>query len=180
MSDLKRVSSWVGKDVKAALVAAAKAHGHSESSLLGLLINTFLERNPAPPPVSQEDEPEGKEDRVTARFTLDEGRALASLAAKRNMKRGTYLAALFRSHARLGVYLPEAELTALREASRELAALGRNVNQIARALNTSLDNAHVAMSLDFQHLGQLIASEREAVKTLIKASQKSWGEPDEH
>nr|WP_254218464.1 plasmid mobilization relaxosome protein MobC [Burkholderia multivorans] len=69
-------------------------------------------------------------------------------------------------------------MQALREATAQLSAVGRNVNQIARALNTSLDEAHQAQALNFEHLKRLIDLERERVKAVIRANLKSWGVTD--
>ncbi|AOJ91796.1 hypothetical protein WK22_02125 [Burkholderia multivorans] len=105
-------------------------------------------------------------------------RELERLASLRHWSRGTYLAYLFDVHLSGQPRLTEEELQALREATAQLSAVGRNVNQIARALNTSLDEAHQARALNFEHLERLIDLERERVKAAIRANLKSWGVSD--
>jgi hypothetical protein len=178
MSELKRISAWVEKELKEAFVKAAKAHGNTESGLLGLLVGTFLKRNPALPDQSADDECETKTDRVTVRFTRNEGRELHRLASARGLKRSAYLGGLFRAQATREPYFSEDEIGALREANRQLAAIGRNVNQIAKALNTSLDQADIAKAFEYGQMKALLDEHRQEVKALIRANLKSWGVAD--
>jgi hypothetical protein len=177
MATLKRVSAWVEMELKEAFVSAAKAQGNTESGLLGLLIGTFLKRNPALPEQAAEDG-ETKTDRVTVRFTKAEGRDLQRLASARGLKRSAYLGGLFRAHVTREPYFAEEEIGALREANRQLSAIGRNVNQIAKALNTSLDDTDMAKAVEYQKMKVLLDSHRQEVKALIRANLKSWGVSD--
>jgi hypothetical protein len=56
-------------------------------------------------------------------------------AMQRGMRSATYLTILARSHLRGVAPLPKEELLALKRSIAELAAIGRHLNQIARALN---------------------------------------------
>jgi len=60
---------------------------------------------------------------------------LAERAAARDIAAATYLAVLARSHLRDLAPLPASEPLAVSAAVAELGAIGRNLNQIARALN---------------------------------------------
>jgi hypothetical protein len=51
------------------------------------------------------------------------------------MRPATYAAVLLRSHLRLLAPLPKDELLALKRSIAELGSIGRNVNQIARAVS---------------------------------------------
>ncbi|MBC7686318.1 MAG: plasmid mobilization relaxosome protein MobC [Bdellovibrionales bacterium] len=69
-------------------------------------------------------------------------------------------------------------MAALRQLARQLADIGRNINQIAKSLHCSLDNAHMAMALDFDALKMLIEVETVMVKELVRANVQFWrGEP---
>jgi hypothetical protein len=83
----------------------------------------------------------------------------------------TYAALLMRAHLRDAAPLPEAEYLALKDAVTELTAMGRNLNQIARAVHTGKQPAlpgraevhamiRVAKGLRNRFKGLLEANER--------------------
>jgi hypothetical protein len=103
---------------------------------------------------------------------------LGRLAEERHWYRGSYLANLFIAHVERRPVLCHTEIDAIRQVARQLADLGRNINQIARKLNTSLDNAHQQMSFDFELVKMLLELETSAVKDLIRANVRGWGISD--
>ena len=172
----------VTDDVKAAFLAHAKDRGLTEARLLEVIITTFLQRDP---PVLDPVEPDEskklsgiKSEDVRVRLSEFEYRELERLAAIRHWKRGTYLAYLFQVHLSGQPRFSEDEMFALRDTTTQLSALGRNVNQIARALNTSLDEAHLALAVPFEKMKALIDQERASIKGLVRANLKSWGVTD--
>ena len=56
--------------------------------------------------------------------------------------------------------------------------MGRNLNQIARKLNTSVEHAHLVASIDFELIKMLIELETNAVRDLMKANVHGWGVSD--
>lgn len=50
-----------------------------------------------------------------------------------------------------------------------------NINQIARALNTSLDNAHMARAKEIEQIRPYVIECRELVRALIRANVAGWG-----
>lgn len=103
---------------------------------------------------------------------------LGRLAYERNWYRSTYLANLLQAHVDRRPVLCEVEINAVRQVARQLADMGRNLNQIARKLNVSLEYAHLTMSVDFELLRMLIELEANAVKELMKANLRGWGVHD--
>jgi len=88
---------------------------------------------PKPPPLRSE--------RVTVRFALEEIEAIRPLAEAFGGVR-EWLVALVRSRIRPGSpQFSQREVQVLYESNRELWAIGRNVNQIAHALNLDLKQA---------------------------------------
>jgi len=167
----------VGDEVKRAFHAAAEAHGLTESRLLEKLVETFLKRGDATPPPTPKPEPETavRSRQAHARLTPAEHAELGRVAAARGMSRGTYLAELFRANVYEQPRFSDVEINALHQAAGQLAAVGRNINQIARALNTSLDEAHRATALDFEHLKKMIDEQRAYVNDLVRSNMRSWG-----
>lgn len=127
----------VTADEKRQFHVAAQANGLTDSRLLEKLVQAFLKRQPitSPTPTSQVGV---RSQQAHARLTPAEHADLGQLAAERGMSRGTYLAELFRAHAYGQPRFSNTEIDAL-QAAGQLAAVGRNVNQIARALKGNAD-----------------------------------------
>ncbi len=88
------------------------------------------------------------------------------------MKAASYGAMLVRAHVRGRAPLPIGELNALKVAVGELSAIGRNLNQIARAAN-SRESSGVLRDTLRQVQGQ-VAEVRESVAALVRENLMSW------
>lgn len=177
MGDLKRISAWVDETTKQAFIRLARGQGNSESGLLGLLIEKVLAKN-SPTEDDQAPDATGSEimeDRVTVRFPSTDWQELQRRCSGRGLKPSAYLRNLFRTHASQAPYFTDAEIDVLREANHQLASLGRNINQIAKALNTSLNDSDNAKAFEYEQMKGLIDSHRETVKALIRANLQAWG-----
>jgi hypothetical protein len=111
--------------------------------------------------------------RVYVRLRRDDEQLLQARAAARGMRPATYVSALTRAHLRRLAPLPKDELLALRQSIGELAAIGRNLNQIARAAN---DGSRLPGSAreDFRAMLNVCEALRDSTKTLLKANLASW------
>ena len=74
-----------------------------------------------------------RQSRLYVRLTPGDRQLLQARCAARGLAPATYASVLLRAHLRAVTPLPEAELRAIRQSTRELAAIGRNLNQIAHA-----------------------------------------------
>lgn len=117
-------------------------------------------------------------EQVFVRLDLHHFDVLGRLAAERHWYRGTYLANLFQAHAGRRPALCELEINAVRQVARQLADMGRNINQIAKKLNASDERRDLALAADFDVIRMLIDLETTAVKDLIKANMRGWGVDD--
>jgi hypothetical protein len=77
----------------------------------------------------------GRASRLYVRLRREDQLLLIERAAARGMAAATYASVLLRSHLRALAPLPRDELAALKHAASELGSIGRNLNQIARAIN---------------------------------------------
>lgn len=94
-------------------------------------------------------------------------------AAARGMASATYASVLVRAHLRSLAPLPKDELIALKQAVSELSAVGRNLNQRARAANQS----ELASGLGRENLNAMIRvceGLRDHVRELLSANLRSW------
>ncbi|MCS0585437.1 plasmid mobilization relaxosome protein MobC [Massilia pinisoli] len=102
---------------------------------------------------------------------------LGRLAAQRRWYRSAYLANLLYAHIDRRPVLCHDEVNAVRQVARQLADIGRNVNQIARKVNIDPDHADFS-TLDFELIRMLLDIETAAVKELVHANLRTWGATD--
>ena len=123
--------------------------------------------------------PEIRSERVTVRFSKEEMAEIAPRAQDYGSPRD-WLVALARAQIAPDVpqFSPEA-LQTLYESNRELSAIGRNVNQIAHAVNLDLQQAGQlrrsrALVDELASLKAVIATHTERVTALCSASTARW------
>jgi predicted DNA binding CopG/RHH family protein len=178
MAERALIACCVTLETKARVRALAEREGITESMLVRQLLNTVLRTStadetlapPAPERVS-------RQARLYLRLAAEDWRLLRERASARGMAAATYVAILTRSHLRNASPLPKAEYLALKQSVVELSALGRNLNQIARALNqgasaTLPGRAEVAAML------RVAEGLRDHVKGLLSANARTWAQGD--
>jgi len=133
----ERIVAWVPAATRARFRALAVAHGVSESRLSAGLIEAYVQRSE--PGLSAPVARGRVSERVTVRLRPGDDAEISRLATARGMRVSTYIAALVRAHVLADPVIPRKELAALERAVAELSAVGRNLNQIARALNVDQD-----------------------------------------
>ena len=107
------------------------------------------------------------------RLRGDDRLRLHERAAARGMASATYVSVLVRSHLRSLAPLPKDELLALKRVVSELGAVGRNLNQIARAANQGARVGGVGHD-EFRAILKICEALRDHTKSLIKANAASW------
>jgi hypothetical protein len=121
-------------------------------------------------------EPDGEEApgmRVCIRLRPDDRLLLRERASARGMPSATYVSVLLRAHLRNLAPLPKDELVVLKRAVAELGAVGRNLNQIARAANSG--NRVVGPTReDLRAILKVCEVMRDNVKGLIRANVTAW------
>ena len=85
----------------------------------------------------------------------------------------TYVSVLVRAHLRQLAPLPDRELSALRSTVNELAALGRNLNTMARLLQQD-SRAVVPGRNEVLSMVKICEVLRDRFRDLIKANLVSW------
>ena len=112
---------------------------------------------------------------VVSKFTESEFELLNKLASERVMSKGGYLAELFRANSTGSPRLCTQEIEALYQATSQIAAIGNNINQIARAVNSSPKEIDKAFAVDLKGVKSLIDELRSRIRALIKGNMRSWG-----
>jgi hypothetical protein len=111
--------------------------------------------------------------RVYVRLCPEDWLLLEARAVGRGMRPATYLAVLTRSHLRSLAPLPKDEYLALMRSIAELAAIGRNINQIAHAVNSGRPMPD-SVAAEFRAMLKICEGLRENTKALLKANLTSW------
>lgn len=186
------IGAAVSVETKGEFDSVARARGTTSSRLGASIIEDFLNREadktpsllPAHTPALSNlatvapAPGEARTKQVFVRLEPYYHDELNRLATERAWYAGTYLANLFCAHVDRRPVLCNAEIHAVRQVARLLADMGRNINQIARKLNTSLEHAHLVASVDFEVVKMLIELETNVVKDLMKANVRGWGVSD--
>ena len=110
---------------------------------------------------------------IFVRLKPDDRLLLDARSEARGMRPATYVAVLTRSHLRRLAPLPKDEMQALRRSIGELATIGRNLNQIAKAAN---DGGRLPGSAreDFRAMLKVCEALRDHTKAMLKANLTSW------
>jgi len=89
------------------------------------------------------------------------------------MRPATYVSVLTRSHLRRLAPLPKDELLALRQTIGELAAIGRNINQIAKIANQE-GRLPGSVRKEFEAMLTICSALRDSTRALLRANLTSW------
>ena len=134
------------------------------------------ESNPDQLAVASSTEPGGARDaRLYVRLRHEDRLLLRDRAAARGMAPATYVSVLVRSHLRNLAPLPKEELLALRRSVAELGAIGRNLNQIAKAAHQAGKPTGPERE-DLRVMLKVADGLRDHVKALLNVNQTSWNQ----
>lgn len=186
MPDIKcRVDSAA----KAQFRRAAERAGMTESELLRAAVQRYLSGLPGSPeaahgPVAAPDPGSdtsiGKLERVKVgipAFLIPE---IEVRAKEYGQAPSRWISSLVQSHLMKKPVFRENEISALLASNRELAAVGRNVNQMAKHLNASpSDISEVRLELLHLMYGE-IELLRKSILSLVAASNRAWGNDGDH
>jgi hypothetical protein len=149
----------VTDETKQIVESIARQQQLTESAWLRRLITSTLQSAGVAPKGMAEAEvsDEGpRAVRLMIRLVPEDQLLLQARAAARGMPSATYISVVVRAHLRGVVPLPKDELQALRRATAELAVIGRNLNQLARAANQT---------------GRVTGPSRDELRALLRACE---------
>jgi Bacterial mobilisation protein (MobC) len=174
MSDSTHLMTWVTRETKGRFAALADNQGITESAFLKRLVDASLMSTAAvDPPSLGAVEPVNATGRLSIRLRSDDLLVLRERAKARAMPTSTYVSLLVRSHLLALTPLPTAELEALKRSVAEISAIGRNLNQIARAVNQG-ERPSGPSKADLHALLRALVGLRVHIKALINVNLASW------
>jgi hypothetical protein len=110
---------------------------------------------------------------MLVRLAAEDRLLLDARAEARAMRPATYASVLLRAHLRQLTPLPKDELPALKRSVAELGAIGRNINQIARAVSGGGEPPG-SLRGEFPAMLKIREALRDNTKALLKANLASW------
>jgi hypothetical protein len=115
---------------------------------------------------------------ILVRLRREDRLLLDARAEARGLRVATYISVLIRAHLRHLAPLPKDELLALKRSIAELATIGRNINQIAKAVNEGGKGPGFVRG-EFRAMLKICEALRDNTKALLMANETSWqtGEP---
>jgi hypothetical protein len=148
----------VTEETKRIIEAVARQQQLTESAWLRRLIATTLQTaGVTADAASAEPSEHGRRAaRLMIRLLAEDQLLLHARARARGMPAATYVSVLVCSHLRGAAPLPKDELQALKRAIAELGAIGRNLNQLAKAANQA---------------GRIVGPSREELRALLRACE---------
>lgn len=165
----------VGLEKKMRFQNLAKTRGLSESELLRVIVKSSTEQKDETDIISVEpDVTKVDLERVTVRLPRFLMEAARNKAEIKYMALSRWISSLVQSNLTGKPVMTKKELAVLRESNRELAAIGRNVNQIARTLNESFYKVESVRLEKLEELRKEIIENRKAIQALIRASENVW------
>lgn len=172
---MPRVEARLTDTDKRAWVTFCKANGLRESDMLRRMIQRV-----AGAAVTLDDcEGETRSCKLTIRLSPTQDRWLAERAQKEGYSsRTSWVTAMVLAELHREPVLTDAEVSALRESNRELTAIGRNLNQVARALNIEFRESDKLKRDAIEKLVELIELHKEHVASLLSRNMNRWGDDD--
>ncbi len=174
MSADQFIAARVSSETKARLRVLAQRQQLSESALLKRLVDLVLNSATDVVPASAPSADRAiRRPRLYVRLTAHARRLIEERAAARCLRPATYASNVLRAHLSGVSPIPDAELRALRQVTRELAAIGRNLNQIAHALNQGRPAAGPNMQT-LQRILEACVATHGYVRAYIAKNLQSW------
>ena len=163
----------VTSETKARVRALAARDGIGESTLIKQLLDVVLRTASPDGPAPVVAERAGVAERLNVRLAPEIGRLLRERARARQMPSATYASSVLRSHLLDAAPLPKAEYLALTHTVAELSAIGRNLNQIARAINQG-GRPSMPGREEVSVMLKVAVALRDHIRALLEANARSW------
>ncbi|MCS6473746.1 plasmid mobilization relaxosome protein MobC [Burkholderia thailandensis] len=157
-------------------VAYCRSHGISPSDATRRVIRKLVGREPhAEAPLHADLSGASRmKARVEVRVTVDEHRAIAAIAAAEGFSVNAWIVALIRARLTGSPQFGQGELEQLASSNSRLLAIGRNLNQIARALNAAPTELARFRPDVVESLASEIKSHTTTVGALVQSNIQRW------
>ena len=159
---------------KSASPTLREGRGVSESALLKRVIEALIGGNEVRNEPLAPLERVPTSGRLSVRLAVDDLLLLRERARSRGIPSATYVSLLVRSHLRNLAPIPYNELKLLQQAIGQVSAIGRNLNQISRAVDAG-ERPDGPSKADLHAILRACTGLRDAFKGVIERNIESWG-----
>jgi len=154
--------------------AEAETRGLTDSELLRLAVIRLLDGKPVEAAEVHVEPDQLELQRKTVWMPGFLMKAAEERASKKGMSFSRWMAALIQSNLMRQPVLSESEVSVVEASNRELAAVGRNINQIARVLNEAYFETERVRLDRLEELSLQIKKTREFIGALVRGSRAAW------
>ena len=164
-------------ELKAPWQAWCQAHGITPSHALRSALRQAMDRRATRVPAPRS-RVTPKRERATARIELNltasELAALKKMAVHEGYVPTKWMVAMVRAKLTGQPHVGQPELEALARSNQQLLALGRNLNQIAKVLNTAPQNRTAFRVEVITELSRVIQTHTKKVSDVLRGSVERW------
>lgn len=169
---MPKIERRVTPEVKANWQAFCKSRGFSESEMLAMMIERVTSGE-------VDLEPKGLAEVKTNQINIKLPAAKIDEITQRAKQEGfpsrtTWVVSVISQALDNKPVLNDEEANTIRASNRELSAIGRNLNQIARKLNIEFRDSDRLSAEAIERLSDAIEQHKTAVATFLEKSQKRW------
>ncbi|PMR77774.1 plasmid mobilization relaxosome protein MobC [Billgrantia endophytica] len=168
---MPRVEARLTDTEKKSWTQFCRANGLRESDML----RRMIQRVAGKAEKAEDQKVETRSRKLTIRLSPTQDRWLAQRAHKEGYpSRTSWLTALVLAELHREPVLTDDEISALRESNRELAAIGRNLNQVARAINIEFRESEKLKQDAIEKLIERIEQHKDLVASLLSRNMNRW------
>ncbi len=167
------LKTLVNTETKTRFRNLAKTRGLSESELLRSVVLVVTRQDTADQPIKP-DAQNTELERMTIRLPGFLMKAAKQRGKAKGMAASRWVVAMVQANLTGKPVMTDKELAVLQASDRELAAIGRNINQIAKVLNENFHETERVRLNTLTALSQSITKNRAAIRSLVRASQQAW------
>ncbi|EKL4200830.1 plasmid mobilization relaxosome protein MobC [Salmonella enterica] len=172
MAKLVRIVKRLTPEQKEKWSAFCASQGFSESEMLGMMIDRVTSGEVAL-------QPKGLSELKTNQINIKLPAAKIDEITQRAKQEGfpsrtTWVVSVISQALDNKPVLNDEEANTIRASNRELSAIGRNLNQIARKLNIEFRDSDRLSAEAIERLSDAIEQHKTAVATFLEKSQKRW------
>lgn len=170
---MPRVEARLTDTEKKSWAQFCKANGLRESDMLRRMIQRVAGR--AATAMADDQEHEARSRKLTIRLSPTQERWLAQRAQEEGYpSRTSWVTAMVLAELHREPVLTEAEVAVLRESNRELRAIGKNLNQITKALNIEFRESDKLKREAIEALADRIEQHKDQVASLLSRNMNRW------
>ncbi|MCP4745375.1 MAG: hypothetical protein GY874_04415 [Desulfobacteraceae bacterium] len=172
MSKTKIIAVRVAPELKDAFGRMAKKFGKTESGLILDIVTEYFEGLDEFPQKQKDEWQLPKSRMVGTRLNEKEGRALSKILTAEHKNISEFLLCLIRSRLTKEPHFSTEELNELRKANMNLLSIGRNLNQMVRAINSGKADSERFSERYANELKKFVFDKAAAISKLIKRNKQ--------